>query len=82
MVRWPSGVTSTRQQPVGSLPLRRRRCREGHAGGAECRGANTCAEPVIGRLADEACRSPKEAMPTMALVTEPPEISMAGPMSG
>ena len=80
MVRWPSGVTSTRQRPVGSPPLA--------AGGVEkvtpavrMSWPKTSPNWSLDVLPMKPARPPNEAMPTMVLATEPPEISMAGPMS-
>ena len=80
MVRWPSGVTRMRQRPVGSLAGCRRRRREGHAGGADV-VAEHLAELVVAVLPMKPALPPNEATPTMVLATEPPEISMAGPMA-
>ena len=80
MVRWPSGVTSTRQRPVGSLPF-------AAAGVVNVTPAVRMSWPKIwpnwssAVLPMKPAWPPNEATPTMVLAPEPPEISTAGPMS-
>ena len=70
------------QAAPGRLAALRGRGRlEGHAGGADVVPEDLRRTGRRAVLPMKPARPPNEATPTMVLATEPPEISMAGPMS-
>ena len=80
MVRWASGVTKIRQRAVGVAELA--------LGGLEDDAigldivAEDAAQLVVADLADDSRRAPpSEASPAMVLAAEPPETSIAAPIT-
>ena len=79
IVRWPSGVTRISDRPVGSPPLAGGVVKVTPAARMSWRKISPNWSSAV--LPMNPDLPPNEATPTMVLATEPPDISMPGPMA-
>ena len=79
MVRSPSGVTRISERAVGAPPAAGGVLKVTPAARMSWRTSGRTRRPPT--LPMKPARPPNEATPTMVLATDPPEISMPGPMA-